>query len=102
MPAAITWVTPTWAELGLLILTGVIGIIGQSLFTHGIGLGETSFVLPFDYLRIVYAFVIGIFWFSEFPDVWGFAGAAVIAGASMYLLRSEQGREADKPPQDVK
>ena len=97
VPAAITWVTPTWTELGLLILTGVIGIVGQSLFTHGIGLGETSFVLPFDYLRIVYAFAIGIFWFSEFPDFWGFAGAAVITGSSMYLLRSEHGRDADAP-----
>lgn len=92
IPALITWQTPSWTELWLLVLTGVLGIVGQSLFTHGIGLGETSFVLPFDYLRIVFAFVIGIVWFAEFPDIWGFAGAAVIVLSSVYLIRGESGR----------
>jgi drug/metabolite transporter (DMT)-like permease len=89
VPAVLTWQTPTWAELGLLFLTGFLGIVGQSLFTHGIGLGETSFVLPFDYLRIVYAFVIGMIWFAEVPDVWGATGATVIVASSLYLLKSE-------------
>lgn len=90
IPALITWQTPTWEELGLLFLTGVVGIVGQSLFTHGIGLGETSFVLPFDYLRIVFAFVIGAVWFAESPDAWGLTGAAVIIASSLYLLRGER------------
>lgn len=94
IPAVITWQTPSWTELGLLALTGVLGIVGQSLFTHGIGLGETSFVLPFDYLRIVYAFVFGSIWFAEFPDLWGFVGAAVIIGSSLYLLRGERRRKS--------
>ncbi len=92
IPAVLTWQTPTWAELGLLFLTGVLGIVGQSMFTHGIGLGETSFVLPFDYLRIVYAFAFGAIMFSEVPDIWGAAGAAVIVVSSLYLLKGERGR----------
>lgn len=89
IPAVITWQTPTAIEWGLLILTGTLGIVGQGLFTHGIGLGETSFVMPFDYLRIVYSFILGIIWFAEVPGLWSFAGAAVIIGSSVYLLRSE-------------
>ena len=89
IPAMFTWQTPTWTELGLLILTGALGIIGQGIFSHGIGLGETSYVMPFDYLRIVYSFILGIIWFSEVPGLWSFAGAAVIIGSSIYLLRSE-------------
>lgn len=34
------------------------GIVGQLPFAHCIAPGETGFVLPFDYLWIVYAFVI--------------------------------------------
>ncbi len=90
IPAMITWQTPSWAEPGLLFLTGFLGIVGQSMFTHGIGLGETSFVLPFDYLRIVYAFLIGAVWFAEAPDIWGVTGAAVIIGSSLYLIRGER------------
>ena len=89
IPAMFTWQTPTWTELGLLVLTGALGIIGQGIFSHGIGLGETSYVMPFDYLRIVYSFILGIIWFSEVPGLWSFAGAAVIIGSSIYLLRSE-------------
>lgn len=89
IPAMFTWQTPTWTELALLILTGALGIVGQGIFSHGIGLGETSYVMPFDYLRIVYSFILGIIWFAEVPGLWSFAGAAVIIGSSIYLLRSE-------------
>ena len=74
VPAVVTWQTPTWFELALLVLTGALGILGQGMFTHGVGLGETSFVMPFDYMRIVYAFILGILWFGEVPGIWSFAG----------------------------
>lgn len=89
IPAMIVWVTPTWEELALLVLTGALGIIGQSMFTHGVGLGDTSFVMPFDYLRIVYAFGIGIVFFAELPALWSITGAAVIIASSIYLLQAE-------------
>ncbi|MGB5082459.1 MAG: DMT family transporter [Burkholderiales bacterium] len=92
IPAAMTWQTPTWTELALLVLCGALGIVGQSLFTHGVGLGETSFVMPFDYLRIVYSFILGFVWFAEVPGFWSFAGAAVIIASSLYLLRSQGGK----------
>ncbi len=89
IPAMVTWQNPTETELMLLILTGVLGIVGQGLFTHGVGLGDTSFVMPFDYMRIVYSFIFGIIWFAEVPGLWSFAGAAVIVASSVYLLRVE-------------
>lgn len=102
IPAMITWQTPTWPQLGLLIFTGAIGILGQGMFTHGIALGETSFVMPFDYLRIVYSFILGMWWFAEVPGVWSFAGAAVIIGSSIYLLRAESREKAQKKkPQEA-
>ena len=56
LPASFMWIMPSWTEMALLIITGALGIIGQGMFTHGVGLGETSFVMPFDYMRIVCAF----------------------------------------------
>ena len=89
IPAVMTWQTPTMLELILMILAGVFGIVGQGIFTHGIGLGETSFVMPFDYLRIVYSFLLGIILFSEVPDVWSFVGAVIIVISSLYLIKNE-------------
>ena len=80
----------------LLVLTGTLGIVGQSMFTHGITLGETSFVLPFDYLRIVYSALLGIVIFHEFPGLWSYAGAAVIIGSSLYLLRADSRARATR------
>lgn len=94
IPAIFVWVPPTQEEWLLLALTGTLGIIGQSMFTHGVGLGDTSFVMPFDYLRIVYAFAIGVIFFAELPDAWSFIGASVIIGSSIYLVRSERRRPA--------
>ncbi|NQV56470.1 MAG: DMT family transporter [Rhodospirillales bacterium] len=90
IPALIFWQTPTWTELALLVVMGFLGVLGQSLFTHGIGIGETSFVLPFDYLRIVFGFIIGLIWFAEFPSAWSYVGAAIIVVSSYYLIRTER------------
>jgi drug/metabolite transporter (DMT)-like permease len=90
IPALFVWQEPTLEEWALLLLTGVLSIVGQSMFTHGVGLGETSFVMPFDYLRIVYSFLLGFVLFAEVPGYWSLTGAAVIVGASIYLLRLER------------
>jgi drug/metabolite transporter (DMT)-like permease len=95
IPAIIFWETPTLLEFGLLAITGTLGIAGQSLFTHGLATGETSFVLPFDYLRSLYAFTLGVIIFAELPPAWSRAGAATIILSSIYLLRTEQ-KEARK------
>ncbi|MDX1485934.1 MAG: DMT family transporter [Alphaproteobacteria bacterium] len=92
IPALFVWQEPSAAEWGLLFLTGALSILGQGLFTHGIGLGETSFVMPFDYLRIVYSFLLGIVWFAEVPGFWSIAGAAVIVATSLYLARIERNK----------
>ena len=92
IPAVYVWQNPTWIELILLLLTGILGMLGQGLFTHGVGLGETSFVMPFDYLRIVYAFLLGIVWFSEIPGWWSCIGAFIVIVSSLYLLKTENNK----------
>lgn len=99
IPALLSWQWPTLTEWLLLALTGTLGIVGQSMFTHGIGLGETTFVLPFDYLRIVYSVLTGIVAFAELPGLWSWVGMAVIIGASLYLLRTDAaGRTPGEKP----
>ena len=87
IPAAYFWITPTWAEVWVLLLIGILGILGQSCITHGFTLGEATVTVPFDYMRIVYSAIFGILLFAEIPNWWSVAGAALIVGSNLYLMR---------------
>jgi drug/metabolite transporter (DMT)-like permease len=94
IPALVVWQTPTWHEMGLLLMVGFLGIAGQTLITHGVTLAETTVVLPFDYLRIVYAAVFGLLLFGEVPGLWSFAGAVIIVASTLTILRLEARKKA--------
>ena len=94
-PALWVWTTPTLPELALLVVVGFVGIVGQTFITLGVRQADTSVVLPFDYLRIVYAAVIGFVLFGELPGPLSLAGAAVIVGSTLYILvREAKGKKA--------
>lgn len=89
IPAVTVWSWPTPGQWAWLIGIGVIGIAGQAALTRGFSTGDTSFVTPFDYSRLVFASIIGIVVFSEFPDFWKAVGALVIVGSGYYIARRE-------------
>lgn len=96
IPALLVWQTPSWHELWLLVLVGFLGIAGQSLITHGVTLAETTVVLPFDYLRIVYAALFGWLLFSEVPGLWSIVGALIIVVSTLYILMLEAKKKSAK------
>jgi drug/metabolite transporter (DMT)-like permease len=89
IPALTVWVWPTPEQWAWLVGIGVIGIAGQAALTRGFGTGETSFVTPFDYSRLVFATVFGIVLFAEVPDFWKAVGALIIVGSGYYIARRE-------------
>lgn len=86
-PAMWFWIHPTWPEVWVLVLIGFLGILGQSCITQGFTLGEATVTVPFDYMRIVYSGIFGILLFAEIPSWWSVAGAALIVGSNLYLMR---------------
>ena len=91
------WVTPTLFELALLVAVGFLGIFGQWMITHGWTLGDTTALAPLDYLRIVYSALLGYLVFGELPGLWSYAGMALIAASSLYLVLNEA-RRVKAPP----
>lgn len=89
IPAAWFWVTPTWSECWVLVLIGFLGILGQSCITHGFTLGEATVTVPWDYMRIVYSGIFGIFLFAEIPSWWSIVGAVMVVTGNLYLLKRE-------------
>lgn len=90
LPAIFTWITPTPFEFALLIVIGLMGMGGQALITHGLGMGDATALVPLDYLRVIYAAVLGFVFFGEIPGALSFAGMALIMAASLYLVLSER------------
>lgn len=91
VPMLVVWSAPTLAQWGLLFLVGVLGVAGQTSLTRAFSTGETSFVTPFDYMRLVLAALFGLLIFREIPDTWAIIGAVVIVSSGYYVARRELG-----------
>ncbi len=96
IPALTVWQWPTPEQWGWLVAVGVIGIAGQSALMRGFSIGETSFVTPFDYARLVFATIFGIVVFAEWPDFWKIVGALIIVASGYYIARRELIQARDK------
>jgi len=94
IPAVLLWVTPSLPQLALLVVVAFLGIAGQGMITHGLGMGEATVLVPLDYSRIVYSAVLGYLLFGEMPGPWSFAGMALIVACSLYLVLTEKRRAA--------
>lgn len=89
IPAWIVWIPPTMTEVFWLIVTGLLGIVGQAWLTQGFKTGDASALIPLDYARIVYGAALGYLIFGEIPGFWSYLGMALIVGASLYLVLAE-------------
>ncbi|MDX1485491.1 MAG: DMT family transporter [Alphaproteobacteria bacterium] len=89
IPAIALWVPPTPGQWTVLVMIGILGGTGMVALTKGFSTGDTSFVTPFDYSRLIYATAIGFFIFAETPDVWSVLGALIIVGSGYYIARRE-------------
>jgi drug/metabolite transporter (DMT)-like permease len=89
VPALVVWRGPTPVELLLLVLVGVLGMSAQACMIRGLRLGEATAVMPFDYVRLLIAGVVGFLVFAEVPDRWTLIGAAVIVAAPLYIALRE-------------
>ncbi|MGI9387703.1 MAG: DMT family transporter [Methyloligellaceae bacterium] len=84
------WKMPTFEETLLLIVLGVVSLIGQTCNIFGFRAGEASAIAPFDYMRLLFAVLIGYFVFNDWPAAHVFAGAAIIIAAAVYTMHREQ------------
>lgn len=97
LPAALTWQPVDRAQLPLLLLVGVAGTTGQFLMVGAYQVAEASALAPVDYIRLIFAVGAGYVLFAEIPDLWTWAGAAVILAAVGYA--THRARLAAHKPQ---
>ncbi len=86
---AFHWVTPDLMTLGLLVLAGLIGGVGQLFLTEALRNAPVGVIAPFDYTQLVWAAVFGLLIWGEWPHPLTLVGAVVVAGSGVYILRRE-------------
>ncbi len=84
------WHPPTGAELAALVAIGVLGGISHILLTESYRYAPASVVAPFDYTAMPWAFVLGYALFGETPKALVFFGAAIVAGAGLFVIWRER------------
>lgn len=82
-------------DLLLVIIMGVLGVTTQLCITTALKYAPLSFVAPFEYTRIFFAFLIGVIVFNEGLDFFTILGSIVILFAAYmitYLGYNENNR----------
>lgn len=74
----------------LLIGIGITGGLGQMGFTESYRYAPASFLAPLDYSAMIWAFMLGYWIFDEVPTVYVLGGAAIIAGAGIFVIVRER------------
>jgi drug/metabolite transporter (DMT)-like permease len=89
VPAVAVWETPGLDLWGWLIFIGVIGTLGQLVVTEAVKLADMTVLMPFDFLKLVWAAFLGIIFFAELPDALTWIGGAIVFGSSFYIAWRE-------------
>ena len=82
------WAVPSGTDLMLMGLIGVTAATTILLSIRAYSLAEPSFVAPFEYTGIFWAMLLGFVIWGVVPDLNTLAGAALVIGAGLFMLRS--------------
>jgi len=89
VPALFVWVWPTGLAWVWLVATGVLGTLGQLLWTRALRLSEVSALTPISFMQLPLVSLLGWLLFNETLDRWTVIGAAIILGANAYIAHRE-------------
>jgi drug/metabolite transporter (DMT)-like permease len=83
------WRLPPPGELGLLVMTGILGGVGQILLTQSYRYGDASLLAPFEYTTMIWALLTGWFIFGQLPQTAVIGGALIVSIAGVFVVWRE-------------
>tara|TARA_B110000196_G_scaffold174750_1_gene149878 strand:- start:290 stop:1198 length:909 start_codon:yes stop_codon:yes gene_type:complete len=84
------WETPTLKDLFFLMLIGISGTSAQMLLAQALRQGDTSIIMPFDFLKLIWAVAIGYLFFFEVPSINIWIGSMIIFLSTLYIAYRER------------
>lgn len=89
LPALFVWHWPQGQTWLWLALSGVLGTVGQLLWTRALNLGDVSALTPISFVQLPIVTFAGWALFGESIDAWTLGGAAIILTATAYISHRE-------------
>ena len=84
------FVRPGFRDILALASIGVFGGLGQILMTESFRHADASIIACFDYTSMLWALAFGLLLFGETPTPGILAGAAIVAGAGIFVIWRER------------
>ena len=76
-------------QFGLLAAAAVLLATGYMFMVATLRLGDLSGTAPFRYSNVLFAIILGMVFFGEFPDALSYAGMGLIIAAGIYAAHRE-------------
>ena len=88
-------------QLFIFVFIGGAGLLSHWCLTQAFRLSDTTFVMPLQFTKLIWASLFGFFVFSEMPDLWTWIGGLIIFFSVVYITYREtfKKRGTDKPVQ---
>lgn len=96
VPTYFQWVMPSLHELIFIAMIGALMSLMQWMFIQALKVGEAAAIVPMEYVRLLYAGVIGIVFFAETPTVWTLTGAGIIVASTLYTMHRNTLKSSQK------
>lgn len=89
IPAILVWQWPALELVAWLVLIGICGSGAQLSLARAFSLADTSFLMPLEFLKLLWAVLLGLLIFGETPDLWTMLGGVVIFVSATYVVLRE-------------
>ena len=89
-PAIWVWRDPSLWAWGWLVFIGLSGSAAQVSLSQALKETDPTAVMPFDFLKLIWAALLAFWFFGEIPDEFTLLGAAIIFGSGLYVAHRER------------
>lgn len=83
------WENINLNQLIIFILMGASGLLSHWCLAQAFKMSDTTFVMPLQFTKLIWASLIGLFIFSEQPDIWTWVGGVIIFISIVYITYRE-------------
>lgn len=95
LPALWVWQPFGLQTLGWLVMIGFFGSIAQMSLSQSLKETDPTALMPFDFLKLIWTTLIGMWFFAEIPDIYTWVGATVIFASGLFIALRE--RQDNRP-----
>jgi len=83
------WENINLNQLIIFTLMGASGLLSHWCLAQAFKMSDTTFVMPLQFTKLIWASLIGLFIFTEQPDIWTWIGGIIIFISVVYITYRE-------------